>query len=169
VCQEASFATLGSSGFPTPADPRPSARTGVGHEEQPLSDVRRADARSAEIERPDGMARAFQVSANKVEPSESILARNLFSKDWDSARLRSLNEVEPVRPEVPLVIKRSSCACCAERLARTGTGPNRSVIGPSGKAEGAAPDADPGEEMALRVAGELAREDLADVSLIDDA
>jgi hypothetical protein len=84
-----------------------------------LSDVRRTDARSAQINRPEGVLRSFHVSVNKVEPSKSVLARNLLAKDRDSARLRSLNEVEPRRPQVPLVSKPSSFACRAERLART--------------------------------------------------
>jgi hypothetical protein len=56
---------------------------GVGHPDEPesLSDVRRPDARSAQISRPDGVARCFQVSLYKVEPIEAVLARNLLSKD----------------------------------------------------------------------------------------
>jgi hypothetical protein len=56
---------------------------GVGQPDEPesLSDMRRADARSAQISRPDGVARSFQVSAYKVEPPEAVLARNLFAKD----------------------------------------------------------------------------------------
>jgi hypothetical protein len=54
---------------------------GVGHEVEPLSDVRRPDARSAQIRSRDGVARSFQVSANNVEPREASPARNLFSKD----------------------------------------------------------------------------------------
>jgi hypothetical protein len=58
--------------------------------------MRRTDARSAQICRPDGVALAFQVSVNKVEPSEAVLARNLLSKDDE--RLALLDEMEPVRP-----------------------------------------------------------------------
>ena len=47
---------------------------------EPLSDVGRADARSAEIDRPAGVARSFQVSLYKVEPSEAVLACNLLTK-----------------------------------------------------------------------------------------
>jgi hypothetical protein len=46
---------------------------GVGHEVQSLPDVRRPEARSAGIERPDGVALCFQVSVNSVEPSKSVL------------------------------------------------------------------------------------------------
>jgi hypothetical protein len=62
----------------------------------PLSDVRRAEARSAEIERPDGVTRSFHVSLNKVEPSKSVLARNLLAKD--DARSALFNEIMERRP-----------------------------------------------------------------------
>jgi hypothetical protein len=79
--------------------------------------MRRADARSAQICRPDGVARGFHVSAYKVEPTEAVLARNLLSKD--DCRLALADEVVPMRPEVPLVSNPRSSACRAERLART--------------------------------------------------
>jgi hypothetical protein len=46
-----------------------------------LSDVRRADARSAQISSPEGVARGFHVSVYKVEPAEAVLACNLLAKD----------------------------------------------------------------------------------------
>jgi hypothetical protein len=55
--------------------------------------MRRADARSAEIDRPAGVARSFQVSLYKVEPSEAVLARNLLAKDDGRATLLD----EPVK------------------------------------------------------------------------
>lgn len=70
--------------------PLPLAASGVGHPPQPLSDVRRADARSAEINRRAGVARTFQVSEYKVEPPES--GCNLFAKDHARPALRD----EPV-------------------------------------------------------------------------
>jgi hypothetical protein len=53
----------------------PLGMVGVGHPNEPeaLSDVRRADARSAHICRPEGVARSFHVSAYKVEPTEAVL------------------------------------------------------------------------------------------------
>jgi hypothetical protein len=51
----------------------------VGHEVQPLSDVRGADAVCAQYGVPAGVAFCFQVSLNKVDPVHS--ARNLFAKD----------------------------------------------------------------------------------------
>lgn len=68
--------------------------SGVGHEEEPLSDVRGARARSAEIDRPEGVSRPFHVILNKVEPSKAVLACNLFTKDRYSGWLAVLNEVE---------------------------------------------------------------------------
>lgn len=54
---------------------------GQGAEVKSLADVRRADARSAQICNPDGVTRVFQVSAYKVEPRESVLTRNLLAKN----------------------------------------------------------------------------------------
>jgi hypothetical protein len=85
----------------------------------------------------------------KVEPRVCVLARNLFSKD--DCRLALADEPMEVRPQVPLVIKPSARACRAERLARTGTGPNRSVIWPAGAAKGVGPNADAGEKVTLVV------------------
>jgi hypothetical protein len=53
--------------------------------------MRRTDARSAQIDRPAGVARTFQVSLYKVEPSEAVLTRNLLTKDMRRFALR--NEV----------------------------------------------------------------------------
>ena len=61
---------------------RQSRAVGVGHadEVEALSDVRGADARSAQIRSPDGVARSFQVSAYSGEPVEASSARNLLAK-----------------------------------------------------------------------------------------
>lgn len=56
----------------------------------------RADARSAEIDRPAGVGRSFQVSLYKVEPSEAVLARNLLAKD--DARAALSDEMVEGRP-----------------------------------------------------------------------
>jgi len=128
--------------------------TGVGQPNKPeaLSDVRRADARSAQICSPEGVARGFHVSVYKVEPAEAILACNLFAKDdWRAALA---DEMVPVRPEVPLVIKPASCTCRAERLARAASCPNRTVVGPACGSQGVGPDPDACEEVAL---GELSQ------------
>ena len=65
--------------------------------------MRRADARSAEIDRPAGVARCFQVSVYKVEPTEAVFACNLLTKDdWRAALA---DEVVESWPQVPLIIK----------------------------------------------------------------
>ena len=76
--------------------PLKSVVVGVGHPIQSLSDVRRTEARSAGIDRPEGVARAFHVRLNKVEPSKSVLARNLFASDSDRSAL--FDKVECCRP-----------------------------------------------------------------------
>jgi hypothetical protein len=88
---------------------------GDGHPVQPLTDVRRTDARSAEISRPCGVARTFQIIKNKVEPLEAIRRRNLFAKD--ALRSALADEMVCRRPKVPLVSKPAAAACRAERLA----------------------------------------------------
>jgi hypothetical protein len=117
--------------------------------------MRGADARSAQICRPNGVARCFHVRLYSVEPSEAVLARNLLSKDnW---RMALADEPMELGPEVALVGKSCSLAGGAERLAGAGAGPDGLVVGPSCKTEGVGPDADPGEEVALGVALEVAR------------
>jgi hypothetical protein len=73
---------------------------GVGQPVSPdpksLSDVRRADARSAAIFRPDGVSRSFQVRAYKVEPPETVLGSDLLAED--DFRPGVLNEPVPVGP-----------------------------------------------------------------------
>jgi len=135
--------------------PDTSCACGVVHPRkiQSLADVRAVEARSAQITRPDGVTRCFQVSRYKIEPSESVLARNLFANNDCRATLS--NEPEPVGPEVPLVSKPIASACRAERLAGATAGPDGSVVSPSGVSQRVAPDADPGEEMALNVAPEV--------------
>jgi hypothetical protein len=137
---------------------------GLGHEVKPLPDVRRPDARSAQIGRPEGVSRSFHVSVNKVEPSEARFASNLLAKDnWRSA---DLDEMVVGWPEMPLIIKPASFACRAERLARAGAGPDGAVVSPSSVTECVTPDPDAGEEVALGVSGKLTWPNVAYVSLI---
>jgi hypothetical protein len=88
---------------------------GVGHPEQPLPDVRRADARSAQIGGPDGISRSLQVSSYSGEPFESIAACNLLAKDHWRAALG--DEAEKIGPKVPLILGPPSLAGGTERLA----------------------------------------------------
>lgn len=77
--------------------------------------MRRAEARSAEIERRDGVTLAFQVSVYSVEPCKAVRARNLLSND--DARSALLNELKPGWPEVPLVVEALAEPGSAEGLA----------------------------------------------------
>ena len=70
---------------------------------------------------------------------------------------------------MPLVSKRRSFACRAERLARTGSGPNRSIVWPSGFAQGVRPDANAGEKMALRESCKVAWQDILDISFVNNS
>jgi hypothetical protein len=119
----------------------------VGHPVIPGSDVGRAEARSAGFRNPEGISRCVQVSRYKVEPSIAVCARNLLAND--ERRLALFDEIVECGPDVPLVIKPLSFACLAERLARSGSRPKGRIVVPSVESRGEAPDADPGEEVAL--------------------
>ena len=134
-------------------------------EPEALADVRGADARSAQICRPDGVARCFQVSVYSVEPAKAVLARNLLSKDdWRAALC---DEAVELRPEVPVVVETFALSGGAEGLAGAGAGPDGPVVGPSGETEGVGPDADTGEEVALGVAVEVRSSHVPNGSFID--
>jgi hypothetical protein len=134
-----------------------------------LSDDRRTEARSANIERPEGVVLRFQVRPYNVEPSESVRACNLLAKDWYFFTLSVLYEVEEGRPKVPLISNPCFFACRAERLARAGTGPCGAIIGPSGKAEGVGPYSKAGEEMALGESHKLIWLDILDTPCVNFA
>lgn len=140
---------------------------GVGHPVKTVAPVRRAETRRAKTERPDGVSCSFQVSVNKVEPSASVTGRNLLAKD--NARAALADEMEPVRPEVPLVSKPLASACRAERLARTTPCPDGYVVGPSGLSEGVGPDSDAGEEVALSKSMKFVWNDIPYISFINFA
>ena len=142
-----------------------SRAAGVTHPVKSVSDVRRTDARRRERDRPEGVTQGFQVSVYKVDPRVSVLACNLLSKD--RCRLALFDEVMEGWPQVPLVIKPSSFACRAERLARTGTRPNRSVVTPSGLAQRVGPHTDAGKKVALCEASQIAWEDIFDTSFVN--
>jgi hypothetical protein len=63
----------------------------------------------------------------------------------------------------------SAFACRAERLARTGTSPNRSVVAPSGGSQGMAPNADAGEEVALGETAQVAWVDIFNTPFVNIA
>ena len=70
---------------------------------------------------------------------------------------------------MPLVSKPAACASLAERLARTGAGPDREMVGDAGHAERKGPYPDASEEMALGEAVEVGGADVPDVRLDDGA
>jgi hypothetical protein len=106
----------------------------VGHPEQSLSDVRRADARRAQIDRPAGVTRCFQVSLNSVEPTESVFARNLLAKD--NERAADGDKSIELWPKMSIVGFTLAFAGRRERLARATAGPDGSGVRPSGLAKG---------------------------------
>jgi hypothetical protein len=139
----------------------------VGHPPKPLPDVRRADARSAQIGGPDGIVQCFQVSSYSGEPCTSKRARNLLSKDDWRAALR--DEAVEVGPEVPFVGGPELLPGCAEGLAWAGAGPDWSVVGPACESKSKGPPADACEEVDLGETGEFIGLDLRDAPTPDFA
>lgn len=128
----------------------------------------RPETCSAKISRPDGVVRSLEISGNAVEPLEPIVACNLLPKD--DARATELEEPEPRRPEVPLVVVPARSlpdVRGAPWLTGTGAGPHGPIVGPSGEPERVRPSSDPGEEMTLNKPGELAGVDVDDRSRVD--
>jgi len=122
---------------------------GVGHPKQSLSLVRRADAVCAQNNRPDGVAFGFHVCRYSIEPTVPNCACSLLAKDCVRAALAD----EPVHrgPEVPLVGVAPAFARCRERLTRARSGPDWSIVWPSGESKSEGPAANAGEEMDLSV------------------
>jgi hypothetical protein len=121
----------------------------VGHPEQPLSPVRRSDARSAQIGSPAGISQSFQVKANSGEPFTSILARNLLSKH----RCRSALGDEGVKsgPKVALVCVALSLASARKRLTGTASSPDSGAAFESGPPQRKRPASDTGKEVLLDI------------------
>ena len=132
-----------------------------------MPEVRSTDPRSRQNRRPEGVTDSFQVSRNKVEPRPARLALNLLSKDDWRAALP--DEFEPDRPEVALVLEASLLSGGAEGLAGAASGPNGSVIWPTGEPERVTPDPDAREEVRLNVPGEVLAPELLDAATIDDS
>lgn len=112
-------------------------------EEEPLSSVRGADARSAGIECPAGVSLSFQVRANNVEPLEAVLARNLFAKH--NVRATLADEGEEGGPEMSLVLEALLVSGVGEGLAGTRPGPDGPIVGPSSESKSEGPSSDSGE------------------------
>ena len=141
-----------------------SSDRGVGHPEQSLPDVGRADARSAQIGSCPLIAHSFQVSEYSGEPFTPSFARNLLAKDcW---RLALADEVGEDRPQVPLVGGAKSFASGAEGLAGAASGPDGAINRPARERERVGPAPDAGEKMALNVSCEFIGLHLHDAALV---
>ena len=122
--------------------------------------MRRPEARSAGIDRPDGVTRCFQVSANKVEPSKAVCACNLLAKE--TLRLKLADEPRPVRPEMALITESTRAPCGAEGLTGETPGPDGPVVGPASETQGVGPDPNPGAEMDLGEPSEIVSSNIDD-------
>jgi hypothetical protein len=116
--------------------------------------MRRTDARSAQIERPDGVVLTFHVRRYKVDPRERVFACRLFAKD--NARVSLGDEPEPIWPEVAFIGESELFPSNGETLAWTTAGPDFPLVWPSGTPQGVRPNANSGEEMTLSVSGKIA-------------
>lgn len=114
--------------------------------------------------RPSGVSSLFKVTLDEIKPAMDKRFRRLLAKQLWRAPLS--DEMAPCRPEVSWISKPKSLACLGVRLARTGTGPNRSIIWPSGAAKGERPDTDSCEEVALCVVLEVIWVNILDRSIV---
>ena len=128
-----------------------------------VSLVRRIDGASRDIDRPEGVARAFHVSGCPVEPMAANRSINLLSHD-DSGPAGG-DEGKEVGPQIPWITRPEALSRDAFGLARAGTGPNRSV--PAGEIAGDFPESSAGEEVSAFVAGEVGGFEVFDASLKD--
>jgi len=134
----------------------------VAHPVEPLADVRRADARSAQIGGPDSISQCFQVKAYSSEPFTPKFARNLFSSDNWRVALR--DKPEHLGPEVAFVGGSGLGSGDAEGLARAGARPDGAL--PLGEDKRVRPPADAGEEVALLIARDIRWRDFGNTALI---
>jgi hypothetical protein len=124
--------------------------------------VRRADARNRERDCRKGVSQGFHVRLNKVAPGIGSLCRNLLSKDNWRAALR--NEAVKLGPKVAVVVKAAPSARGAEWLTGARACPNRSVVGPSGEAQGVGPRSNACEKVGLREASNVIRLNLSNAA-----
>ena len=80
----------------------------------------------------------------------------------NNVRSAFADESEEFRPKVSLVIEPGAFARDAERLARTGAGPDFEIVGPSGEFAGGLPEPGAGEEV-----GSLVSEQIVGVDVLD--
>jgi hypothetical protein len=131
---------------------------------QPLPDVRRPDARSAQIGGPDGISQCFQVRSNSGEPMPPKLARNLLSKD--DCRRALGDEASKLGPEVALVRFGFLLPRRAEGLTGTASGPD-GPLSPTREVERVVPTADAGEVMHAVKPRDIVGSEIGDGPVID--
>jgi hypothetical protein len=137
---------------------------GVGHPVQPLSDVRRTDARRAQIRRPPGVTRTFQVSAYSVPPPEGIRACNLLAHN--SCRAQCGDDAEEVGPEVAVVVESVAFACAAEGLTGARAGDDSHVVSDARQTNSTRPAADSCKKVVLGVSKKLSWVDIDDAPFV---
>ena len=123
---------------------------GDGAEEQPLADMRSADARSRQIGRRDGVRCRFQVSRQSVEPrpaSRTFSRRSNRSARWsehrragnllaeDEFRAAGGNEAQESGGEMAVIVLSLAFPGLAEGLAGRRSGPDRPVLGHASEAQ----------------------------------
>ena len=161
------FSSISSPRAPERAlrPPVTSATVGVGHGDpvDTVSLVRRVDGASRDIDRPEGVARVFQIRGCSVEPMAANRSINLLSHD-DRGPAGG-DEGKEVGPQVPWITSPEALSRDAFALARTGAGPNRSD--PAGEFARDFPEPGAGEEVSALVAGEIVGPEVFDASLKD--
>lgn len=113
----------------------------------------RVDAASRDIDAPAGVVFSRQISDNSVEPTVASRSRNLLSHDDRGPA--GTDEAKEVGPQMPWIVGAELLPGDRERLARTGSRPERPVVRPAGEAGCVGPAPDPGEEVALGEACEV--------------
>jgi hypothetical protein len=138
---------------------------GVGHEPQSASEMRRADARSRQYGRPDGVTKSFQVIRHKIEPVMANRRLNLFSKN--RCRPPRADEPEPDGPEMTRIGEAGASSGSRKTLAGTRSCPCRALVRPARQPEREGPAADSGEEMALGKSGKIICFDIGNAPLVN--
>ena len=142
-----------------------SEAVGVGHKPEAVPSVGRIDGTSRDNDRPAGVADAFQVSSDSVEPVLANRCRNLLSHE-DSGP-SGTGEAKQVGPQVPIVIGAALLSRDAEWLARRGAGPQLAVLRPAGNSRGECPTGDAREKVALGIPGKVRRNNVDHAASVD--
>lgn len=147
----------------------PSRAAGVGHPEEPFPLVVGSKEISSQYRRPTGVALGLKVKCGFIPPSPANRACNLLSKDdW---RLSLADEVAKRRPKMAAIALalRAAMSDRSDGIWLTGTasGPDFSIIRPSGHPESKGPSANSGEEVTLPISSKLICSYIFNASVID--